>query len=59
MEQWNIGILGPLVFHLVKKSYGSGDKQIMDRKNINRGFRIPEISKYLAWFLRRISFLLY
>ena len=31
----------------------------MDRKNINRGFRIPELSKYCACFLQRISSLLY
>jgi hypothetical protein len=38
MEQWNDGILGPLVFHLVEK-YRFMDKQTMDRKNINRGFK--------------------
>ena len=25
MEQWNDGILGPFVFHLVEKYYGSWD----------------------------------
>jgi hypothetical protein len=35
MEQWNDGILGPFVFHLVEKYDDSGDKQTMDRKNIN------------------------
>jgi len=35
MEQWNDGILGPLVFHLVEKYYGSWNKQTMDRKNLD------------------------
>ena len=35
MEQWNDGILGPFVFHLVEKQYGSWDKQTMDRKNLD------------------------
>jgi hypothetical protein len=39
MEQWNDGILGAFVFHLVEKECGSWDKQTMDRKNINRGFK--------------------
>jgi len=34
MERCNDGILGPFVFHLVEKLYGSLDKQTMDRKNI-------------------------
>jgi hypothetical protein len=29
MEQWNDGILGPLVLHLVEKKYCSWDKQTM------------------------------
>jgi four helix bundle protein len=39
MEQWNNGILGLFVFHLVEKYYDSWDEQAMDRKNINRGFK--------------------
>jgi hypothetical protein len=37
MEWWNIGFL----FHLIaiEKHHDSWDKQIMDRKNINRGFK--------------------
>ena len=29
-HNWNDGILGTLVFHLVEKYYGSWDKQIKD-----------------------------
>jgi len=35
MEQWNDGILGTFVCHLVEKKYGSWDKQTMDRKSLD------------------------
>lgn len=41
MEQWNDGILGTFVFHLLEKEFGSSDKQTMNRKNINSGFKNP------------------
>jgi hypothetical protein len=32
------GILGPFVFHLVEKQYGSWDKQTMDQKTSTYDF---------------------
>lgn len=40
MERCNDGILGPLVFHLVEKEFGSWDNQTMARKSIFNSIRI-------------------
>jgi len=40
MEQWNDGILGPLVFHLIEKLYGSWDKQTPDRIDTEFGLQV-------------------
>jgi hypothetical protein len=47
MEQWNDGILGPFVFHLVEKYYGSWNKQTMDPKNHDPDI---EVMRFLPLF---------
>jgi hypothetical protein len=47
MEQWNDGILGPFVFHLVEKYYGSWNKQTMDPKNLDPD---TEVMRFLPLF---------
>jgi hypothetical protein len=46
MEQWNDGILGPLVFHLVEKEFGSWDKPTMARKRVFNSIRISGLGSF-------------